>query len=171
MPGGRRGASLPPTTTWRARWPRSRRIASRPRAWRATRSPAGRAPASSHLTTRPTGTERTTSVSVRVPTRSVPRERRAGAGGTCGCRSTGAPPVGGEERLVEAQAQGDFVITGLRRLVGVDVAEFERRFGIALAAAFPQLAGLARDGLVGVGDGRLRLTRRGLRFADTVGAL
>src|SRR5215468_6658743 len=79
--------------------------------------------------------------------------------------------VGGEEHLVEAQAQGDFVITGLRRLVGVDVAEFERRFGIALAAAFPQLAGLARDGLVGAGDGRLRLTRRGLRFADTVGAL
>ncbi len=79
--------------------------------------------------------------------------------------------VAGEEHLVEAQARGDFVITGLRRLAGVDVAEFERRFGIALAAAFPQLAGLTRDGLVGSSDGRLRLTPRGLRFADTVGAL
>jgi oxygen-independent coproporphyrinogen-3 oxidase len=79
--------------------------------------------------------------------------------------------VAGEEHLTPAQARGDFLITGLRRLAGVDVAEFERRFGVVPLAAFPQLAGLARDGLVEIGASRLRLTPRGLRFADTVSAL
>ena len=79
--------------------------------------------------------------------------------------------VDGEEVLVGAEARSDFVVAGLRRLAGVDVAAFERRFGIALPAAFPQLAGLARDGLVQIDTSRLRLTPRGLRFADTVSAL
>ena len=79
--------------------------------------------------------------------------------------------VDGEEVLVDAEARSDFVVAGLRRLAGVDVAAFARRFGIALPAAFPQLAGLARDGLVEIDTSRLRLTPRGLRFADTVNAL
>ena len=79
--------------------------------------------------------------------------------------------VDGEERLGVEQARADFVITGLRRIAGADLAEFERRFGLAPAAAFPQLAGLAADGLVTVDGERLRLTARGLRFADTVGAM
>ena len=79
--------------------------------------------------------------------------------------------VDGEEVLVGAEAWSDFVVAGLRRLAGVDVAAFERRFEIALPAAFPQLAGLTRDGLVQIDTSRLRLTPRGLRFADTVSAL
>lgn len=79
--------------------------------------------------------------------------------------------VEGEERLSDAQARSDFVITGLRRLAGVDVAEFERRFATGLGAAFPQLAHLEHDALVERAEGRLRLTPRGLRYADTVGAL
>jgi oxygen-independent coproporphyrinogen-3 oxidase len=79
--------------------------------------------------------------------------------------------VDGEERLTVEQARADFVITGLRRIAGADVTEFERRFGVALADAFPQLAGLRADGLVAVDGGRVRLTGRGLRFADTVGTL
>jgi oxygen-independent coproporphyrinogen-3 oxidase len=78
--------------------------------------------------------------------------------------------VGGTERLSEAEARSDFVITGLRRLAGVDVPEFERRFAIALRDAFPQLRHLEHDDLVALRAGRLRLTARGLRFADTVGA-
>jgi hypothetical protein len=38
-------------------------------------------------------------------------------------------------------------------------------------AAFPQLDALAADGLVLVDDDSVRLTARGLRFADTVGAM
>jgi oxygen-independent coproporphyrinogen-3 oxidase len=79
--------------------------------------------------------------------------------------------VDGDEWLDGAQARSDFVITGLRRLAGVDVAEFERRFATRLAAAFPQLVHLEHDALVTLGGGRLRLTARGLRYADTVGAM
>jgi oxygen-independent coproporphyrinogen-3 oxidase len=79
--------------------------------------------------------------------------------------------VDGEEVLVDAEARSDFVVAGLRRLAGVDVTAFERRFGIDLPAALPQVDGLARDGLVQIDRGRLRLTPRGLRFADTVSAL
>ena len=79
--------------------------------------------------------------------------------------------VDGEEVLVDAEARSDFVVAGLRRLAGVDVAEFERRFRVALLAALPELTGLARDGLVQIDARCLRLTRRGLRFADTVSAL
>jgi oxygen-independent coproporphyrinogen-3 oxidase len=79
--------------------------------------------------------------------------------------------VEGEERLGVGQAQADFLITGLRRIAGADMTAFERRFGIPAPTAFPQLEGLRTDGLVVVEGGRLRLTARGLRFADTVGAL
>jgi oxygen-independent coproporphyrinogen-3 oxidase len=76
----------------------------------------------------------------------------------------------GEELLSDAEARADFVITGLRRLAGADVIEFERRFTVAVRAAFPQLAHLEQDGLVEIRSPYLRLTPRGLRFADTVGA-
>ena len=76
----------------------------------------------------------------------------------------------GEELLSDAEARADFVITGLRRLAGADVVEFERRFTVAVRAAFPQLAHLEQDGLVEIRSSYLRLTPRGLRFADTVGA-
>ena len=79
--------------------------------------------------------------------------------------------IDGEERLGTEQARADFVITGLRRIAGADAGEFERRFGLALRAAFPQLEALAADGLVVLTGDRVRLTARGLRFADTVGAL
>jgi oxygen-independent coproporphyrinogen III oxidase len=79
--------------------------------------------------------------------------------------------VDGEELLSEAEARADFVITGLRRLAGADIVEFERRFAVSLLQAFPQLPHLEHDGLVERCGARLRLTRRGLRFSDTVGAL
>jgi oxygen-independent coproporphyrinogen-3 oxidase len=79
--------------------------------------------------------------------------------------------VDGQERLTDAQARSDFIITGLRRITGADVPEFERRFALPLRQAFPQLAHLEADGLVELHAARLRLTARGLRYADTVGAL
>ena len=78
--------------------------------------------------------------------------------------------VAGEERLTDEQARSDFLITGLRRMAGVDVAEFERRFAITLRAAFPQLSRLEDEGLVELRDERLRLSAHGLEHADTVGA-
>ncbi|HLK12865.1 MAG TPA: radical SAM family heme chaperone HemW [Candidatus Binatia bacterium] len=79
--------------------------------------------------------------------------------------------VAEEERLTAAQARGEFVLTGLRRIVGVDLVEFERRFVHPLAAVFPHVARLRADGLVEESAGRhLRLTARGLLFADSVAA-
>jgi oxygen-independent coproporphyrinogen-3 oxidase len=78
--------------------------------------------------------------------------------------------VAHEEQLTPAKARGEFVLAGLRRLAGVDLLEFERRFASPLAACFPQLAALRADGLVEDTGRRLRLTARGLLFADTVAA-
>ncbi len=79
--------------------------------------------------------------------------------------------VEGEERLTGAQERSEFLITGLRRIAGVDLAEFERRFAVPAHVAFPQLAHLERERLIERRGERLRLTARGLRFADTVGAV
>ena len=78
--------------------------------------------------------------------------------------------VASEERLSETQARAEFCFTGLRQVAGVDMAAFERRFGCELEAAFPFVARLVADDLVQRADGRLRLTARGLRFADDVAA-
>jgi oxygen-independent coproporphyrinogen-3 oxidase len=78
--------------------------------------------------------------------------------------------VAEDEALTPEQARADFVVTGLRRLVGLDLAEFRRRFGAELADVYPHVAGLERDDLVHRDGDRLRLTPRGLRFADTVAA-
>ncbi len=78
--------------------------------------------------------------------------------------------VGECEPLTPPIARAEFVITGLRRVAGADAAEFVRRFGVPLDAAFPHVAQLVADGLVEAADGRLRLTPAGRRFADSVWA-
>src|SRR5581483_107597 len=72
--------------------------------------------------------------------------------------------------LTEAQARGEFCFAGLRRIAGVDADAFRRRFGVALATAFPAVERLVADGLVEPAGHCLRLTPRGLLFADAVAA-
>ena len=81
-----------------------------------------------------------------------------------------ARAVASEERLTPAQAEAEFVFTGLRRVAGVDTAAFRERFGTQPEERFPQIARLIADGLLESSDGRLRLTPRGLVWADTVAA-
>jgi len=83
---------------------------------------------------------------------------------------TGGTAVASEEQLSEAQARSEFCFTGLRQTAGIDVAEFRRRFGAALDAAFPHVDRLVADGLAEVAGDRVRLTARGMRFADAVSA-
>jgi len=80
---------------------------------------------------------------------------------------TGAASV---ETLDPATARAEFMVAGLRRTAGVEPAAFARRFGVALETAFPHVAGLVADGLLEHAGARLRLTPRGLLFADTVAA-
>jgi len=78
--------------------------------------------------------------------------------------------VASEERLTETQARAEFVFTGLRRVAGVDADAFALRFGDDVDVAFPQLSDLVDAGLVERTDRRIRLTARGLAFADEVSA-
>jgi oxygen-independent coproporphyrinogen-3 oxidase len=78
--------------------------------------------------------------------------------------------IADEERLTDAQARGEFCFTGLRQTAGIDMAAFAHRFGVSLEAAFPHVARLAGEGLVERSGERLRLTARGLLFADSVAA-
>jgi len=82
----------------------------------------------------------------------------------------GGSAVASEELLTEAQARGEFCVCGLRTLAGVDVTAFAARFGVPLGEAFPHVERLVVDGLAERVGGRLRLTARGLRFADTIAA-
>jgi len=80
------------------------------------------------------------------------------------------PPIASEERLTEAQARAEFCFCGLRQTAGIDLAGFHARFGLPLEQAFPHVARLISDDLTELAAGRLRLTARGLRYADTVAA-
>jgi oxygen-independent coproporphyrinogen-3 oxidase len=82
----------------------------------------------------------------------------------------GGTAVAHEARLSEPQARAEFCFTGLRRTAGIDAAAFRRRFRTELATAFPQIETLVAEGLLEAADGRIRLTPRGLRYADTVSA-
>ena len=74
-----------------------------------------------------------------------------------------------EERLEPRAAMGETMMLGLRLVEGVDLAAFARRFGVALEAAFgEEIATLARNGLIEIADGHLRLTERGLFVGNEV---
>jgi putative oxygen-independent coproporphyrinogen III oxidase len=81
----------------------------------------------------------------------------------------GATTIDAEDPLTLERARADFVVTGLRRLAGVDATAFARRFGLALDRAFPQLLALEADALLERTPTGIRLTATGLRFADDVG--
>ncbi len=66
-----------------------------------------------------------------------------------------------EQRMLEA------VFLGLRRDVGVDVAAFEKEFGLDFRAHYATALGKAGDAVEWSGS-RLRLTRRGRLLADSV---
>ena len=83
---------------------------------------------------------------------------------------TGGTAAASVEPLTDATARAEFCLTGLRQIAGIDVASFRRRFGTELAAAFPHVSGLIGEGLLDLAGDRLRLTPRGLAFADTVSA-
>ena len=84
--------------------------------------------------------------------------------------TTGGTAVAERHPLDDERARADFAFTGLRRLAGIDTRRFAARFGRPFAEAFPHVVGLVRDGLLEWAGDALRLTARGLRFADTVAA-
>jgi len=81
----------------------------------------------------------------------------------------GELPAAEDERLDPAEARREALYLGLRQSDGVSRAEYLRRYGGAPEAfAGPELGRLRARGLVQDDSGFLRLTERGLLFADEV---
>lgn len=74
------------------------------------------------------------------------------------------------ECLTPEQREGEYVMLGLRLAEGVSDFDFRQKFGRSLRDRFPeQLDSLCTLGLIEMGQ-RLRLTDKGLAFADAVAA-
>lgn len=72
-------------------------------------------------------------------------------------------------RLTPRERAAEAAFLGLRRLEGIDLAEFAARHGVDLVADYGEgLEPFFEAGLVEVEGGRLRLTRRGLALSNEV---
>ena len=77
------------------------------------------------------------------------------------------PTVDGHETLDLAGAMGETMMMQLRLRDGVDLRQFQRRFGLSIKAVYgEQIAELCAEGLLEINQTRLRLTMRGVRFAN-----
>jgi len=66
-------------------------------------------------------------------------------------------------------AESEFIFLGLRLTKGIDLADFETRFGKDLLPTYrAEIERLTDAELVEISDGRLRLTRKGMLFSNEV---
>ena len=77
------------------------------------------------------------------------------------------PTVDGHEMLDLVGTMGETMMMQLRLRDGVDMRQFQRRFGLNIEAVYgEQIAELCAEGLLEIDQTRLRLTTRGVRFAN-----
>ena len=82
---------------------------------------------------------------------------------------TGESPIVEEERLTPEERAREAVMVGLRQTVGLNMAEFQRRYGFELLSLGGEAAQrFLQQGWLEIVDGSLRLTRSGRLFTDTV---
>jgi oxygen-independent coproporphyrinogen-3 oxidase len=72
------------------------------------------------------------------------------------------------ERLDRGESAREFAFLGLRLEAGFSEEEFRRRFGAPPTEVFPGLLDVERQGLLVRERGKIRLSERGLRLADSV---
>jgi oxygen-independent coproporphyrinogen-3 oxidase len=83
--------------------------------------------------------------------------------------ASGKLPVAGREVLTREQQMIEFIYLGLRQTAGMDLEDFAERFGAeCLVQLGPQLVRLDQEGLAERSASRVRLTRQGMRFLDSV---
>ncbi len=83
--------------------------------------------------------------------------------------AAGASPIAGSERLTRDQQIMEFVFLGLRQVEGIDIDHFADRFNENFNSIFKApLKKLSTEDLLKLSPGRVRLTRNGMRFMDTV---
>jgi oxygen-independent coproporphyrinogen-3 oxidase len=83
----------------------------------------------------------------------------------------GGRPVAGGEELLPRDLALEALLLGLRTIEGIDVADFERRFGVNLIVSNGKLVGeLVEQGLLAPPAERLAATLAGLAVADGLAA-
>jgi oxygen-independent coproporphyrinogen-3 oxidase len=85
---------------------------------------------------------------------------------------SGASPVVEEVELSAKQLSAEFAFLNLRLAKGLDLGEYEKRFGANLREEFAEdLSRLEEAGLIEFDENRLKLTRRGFLFSNEVFAV
>jgi oxygen-independent coproporphyrinogen-3 oxidase len=73
------------------------------------------------------------------------------------------------ERLDPLHAMGETIMLGLRRLKGIPIEEFEKRFQISFKKVYGNVIDpLLDEGLITLNHNRMALSRRGIFLADSV---
>jgi oxygen-independent coproporphyrinogen III oxidase len=94
-------------------------------------------------------------------------ERRANVRSIRGYAERGAAPE--RTPLTPRERTAEAIFLGLRRLEGIDLAQFAARYGVGILEEYAEgLTPLMDAGLVETVAGRLRLTRRGLVLSNEV---
>jgi oxygen-independent coproporphyrinogen-3 oxidase len=77
-----------------------------------------------------------------------------------------------KESLTRTQIMIEAIFLGLRTTWGINLAEFQARFGINFVNAFSQpIAELENQGMIEINEGHCVLTRKGLLFADSIASM
>jgi oxygen-independent coproporphyrinogen-3 oxidase len=77
-----------------------------------------------------------------------------------------------KECLTKTQRTIEAIYLGLRTTWGINLAEFQARFGINFANAFRKpVAELENQGMIEINDGHCVLTRKGLLFIDSIASM
>ena len=86
------------------------------------------------------------------------------------CIDKGLTPVAEAETLSPRQRAGEALWLGIRRRDGIDIGQLSERLEFHVLATFEGIIRSFRDrGLLDWDEGEVRLTDRGLLFANTVG--
>jgi oxygen-independent coproporphyrinogen-3 oxidase len=81
----------------------------------------------------------------------------------------GKLPTAGGETLTRQQQIMGAIYLGLRKTQGINLEAFDRLFSLNFVSLFENVSGtLADDGLLAVDSNDCRLTRKGMRFLDSV---
>jgi oxygen-independent coproporphyrinogen-3 oxidase len=84
---------------------------------------------------------------------------------------SGGRALSGEESLTGEQEMMEAILLGLRTADGIDLSDFERRFGVDFMQAHGGAATeLQAQGLIRLADGRCAPTLRGMLYVNTVAA-
>jgi oxygen-independent coproporphyrinogen-3 oxidase len=80
-------------------------------------------------------------------------------------------PIAEQERLTREQMIIEAIYLGFRTVQGIDLGDFERRFGIDFSMTYREkIAGFENDDLLTINDSHCALTRKGMVLLDGITA-